>query len=118
MTLDSIHKTICCIRPGLCRMLEVNFREWSSLLKNPSTPLPSTLQGLKNLAIAVFWRCCLSVWMRFWATDWSYNDFFNRLGSSRKFAYTEFSEVRSPWGCAAHTALCLVVRPAGAREGV
>jgi hypothetical protein len=56
MTLDSIHKTICCIRPGLCRMLEVNFREWSSVLKNPSTPLPSTLQGLKNPAIAVFWR--------------------------------------------------------------
>jgi hypothetical protein len=26
----------------------------SSLLKNPSTPLPSTLQGLKNPAIAVF----------------------------------------------------------------
>jgi hypothetical protein len=25
-------------------------------LKNPSTPLPSTLQGLKNPAIAVFWR--------------------------------------------------------------
>src|SRR5215204_4640337 len=24
--------------------------------------------------------------MRFWTTDWSYNDFFNRLGSSRKFA--------------------------------
>jgi hypothetical protein len=28
----------------------------NSLLKNPSTPLPSTLQGLKNPAIAVFWR--------------------------------------------------------------
>jgi hypothetical protein len=27
-----------------------------SLLKNPSTPLPSTIQGLKNPAIAVFWR--------------------------------------------------------------
>ena len=26
-----------------------------ALLKNPSTPLPSTLQGLKNPAIAVFW---------------------------------------------------------------
>src|SRR5215218_10917302 len=27
----------------------------ASLLKNSSTPLPSTLQGLKNTAIAVFW---------------------------------------------------------------
>jgi hypothetical protein len=24
--------------------------------------------------------------MRFWTTDWSYNDFFNRLGLSAKFA--------------------------------
>src|SRR5215211_5732489 len=31
--------------------------------------------------------------MRFWTTDWSYNDFFNRLRFSRKFAGTEFSEV-------------------------
>ena len=23
-TFDAIHKTICCIRPGLCRMLKVN----------------------------------------------------------------------------------------------
>jgi hypothetical protein len=29
--------------------------EGVSLLKNPSTPLPSTLQGLKNPAIAVFY---------------------------------------------------------------
>src|SRR5688572_5596824 len=36
--------------------------EGVSLLKNPSTPLPSTLQGLKNPAIAVFWRGFLSVW--------------------------------------------------------
>jgi hypothetical protein len=43
----------------------------TGLLKNPSTPLPSTLQGLKNPAIAVFWT-----------TDWSYNDFFNRLSFS------------------------------------
>jgi hypothetical protein len=28
--------------------------EVDSLLKNPSTPLPSTLEGLKNPAIAVF----------------------------------------------------------------
>jgi hypothetical protein len=32
-----------------------DFEEAVSLLKNPSTPLPSTLQGLKNPAIAVFW---------------------------------------------------------------
>jgi hypothetical protein len=55
------------------------FSESSSLLKNLSTPLPSTLQGLKNPAIAVFWRGFLSVWMQFLTTDWSYNDFFNTL---------------------------------------
>src|SRR5215208_8479852 len=27
-TLDAIHKIICCIRPGLCRMLEVNLAFW------------------------------------------------------------------------------------------
>src|SRR5215203_2602079 len=59
--------------------------EGDSLLKNPSTSLPSTLQGLKNPAIAVFWTWCLSVWTRFWTTDWSYDDFFNKLGSSAKF---------------------------------
>jgi hypothetical protein len=32
--------------------------------------------------------------MRFWTTDWSYNDFFNRLRVSAKFALMEFSEVR------------------------
>jgi hypothetical protein len=32
------------------------FVEGFSLLKNPSTPLPSTLQGLKTPALAVFWR--------------------------------------------------------------
>src|SRR5918994_4710498 len=40
--------------------------------------------------------------MRFWTTDWSYNDFFNRLSVLAKFAFwgfcelrvTEFSEVR------------------------
>src|SRR5215213_794857 len=55
-----------------------------TLLKILSTPLPSTLQGLKNSAIAVFWRWCLRVWMRFWTTDWSYNDFFNRLAPSTR----------------------------------
>jgi len=30
--------------------------ELVSLLKNPSRPVPSILQGLKNPAIAVFWR--------------------------------------------------------------
>jgi hypothetical protein len=34
----------------------VKFAERASLLKNPSTPLPSTLQGLKNPAIAAVWR--------------------------------------------------------------
>ena len=29
--------------------------EGASLLKNPSTPLPGLLQGLKTPAIAVFW---------------------------------------------------------------
>jgi hypothetical protein len=33
--------------------------------------------------------------MRFWTTDWSYNDFFNRLKNSANFAFTEFSEVIS-----------------------
>jgi hypothetical protein len=28
-TSDTLHKTICCIGPGLCNMLEVNFREFS-----------------------------------------------------------------------------------------
>ena len=32
--------------------------------------------------------------MRFWTTDWSYNDFFNRLVNSANFAITEFSGVR------------------------
>jgi hypothetical protein len=36
--------------------LFTNVVEQVSLLKNPSTPLPSILQGLKNPAIAVFWR--------------------------------------------------------------
>jgi hypothetical protein len=38
------------------RRLWAKFAEFSSLLKNPSTPLPSTLQVLKNPAIGVFWR--------------------------------------------------------------
>jgi hypothetical protein len=59
--------------------VKAKFAENLSLLKSPSPPLPSTLQGLENPAIAVFWRGFLSVLMRFWTTDWSYNDFFNRL---------------------------------------
>jgi hypothetical protein len=31
----------------------MDFAEFFSVLKNPSTPLPSTRQGLKNPAIAV-----------------------------------------------------------------
>jgi len=70
------------IGAGPCLMLHLNFRECTSLLKNASTPLPSTLQGLKNPAIAVFWPCYLSVWMRYWTTHLSYSDFFNRLAPS------------------------------------
>jgi hypothetical protein len=55
-----------------------------ALLKNPSTSLPGLVQGLKDLAIAVFWPGYLGVWMRFWTTDHSYNDFFNRLAPCRK----------------------------------
>jgi hypothetical protein len=36
-------------------MLDTDFREYLSLLKNPSTSLPGPIQGLKDLAIAVFW---------------------------------------------------------------
>jgi hypothetical protein len=32
--------------------------------------------------------------MRFWTTDWSYSDFFNRLGYSANFAFQKFSESR------------------------
>jgi hypothetical protein len=35
-------------------ILNLNFGEYPSLLKNPSTPLPDLLQGLKTPAIAVF----------------------------------------------------------------
>jgi hypothetical protein len=35
-------------------MVNADFRENTSLLKNPSTPLPTPVQGLKNPAIAVF----------------------------------------------------------------
>jgi hypothetical protein len=35
---------------------KVKFAQLISLLKNPTTPLPSTLQGLGNSTIAVFWR--------------------------------------------------------------
>src|SRR5919112_10073 len=31
--------------------------------------------------------------MRFWTTDWSYNDFFNRLGDSPKFALAGLCKV-------------------------
>jgi hypothetical protein len=41
------------LRPSSCRS-SPNVGEEVSLLKNPSTPLPSTLQRLKNHAIAVF----------------------------------------------------------------
>jgi hypothetical protein len=36
--------------------VRAKFAEILSLLKNSSTPLPSTLRGLKNPAIAAFWR--------------------------------------------------------------
>ena len=33
--------------------------------------------------------------MRLWTTDWSYNDFFNRLRFSANFALWAFSEIGS-----------------------
>jgi hypothetical protein len=34
--------------------VKAKFAEYLSLLKNPSTPLPDLLQGLKRPAVAVF----------------------------------------------------------------
>ena len=51
--------------------------------------LEADLQELKHLAL--------------WG--WGYADFHAGVN----FAITEFSEVRSPWGCAAHTAPYLVI---------
>ena len=44
-----------CIAHRTGAMPDADFREHLSLLKNPSTPLPTPVRGLKNPAIAVFW---------------------------------------------------------------
>jgi len=49
----SLPARLCCSTSE--NSVKAKFAEFTSLLKNSSTPLPSTLQGLKNTAIAVFW---------------------------------------------------------------
>src|SRR5215203_896568 len=54
--------------------------------------------------------------MRFWTTDWSYNDYFNRLGCSQKFVGPEFSEVRTRH-LRVSSFRCRVIRRESGREG-
>jgi hypothetical protein len=65
-----------------------------SLLKNPSTPLPSTIQGLKKpcyCSVLVLKSKCMDAVLDYRLV--LYNDFFRRLWNSANFALTAFSEV-------------------------
>jgi hypothetical protein len=51
---DVVKRPMLNLPETLCRIVDTDFREHPSVLKNPSTPLPTPVQGLKNPAIAVF----------------------------------------------------------------
>ena len=67
------------VRQGAGCLYSLYCLEGVSVLKNSFVPFSEPHSGAYNSAFVVFWPWFLGVWLLFWATDQSENDFFNSL---------------------------------------
>src|SRR5918993_3225637 len=62
MTFDTLHKTICCIGPGLCIMPEVNFAFWA--FSEVELPIYGVLRSSQGRLNHMIHRCVkIGVWV-------------------------------------------------------